>query len=163
MKTRIPLILAGLAFATWETVDIFWIEVPAAAAAFAAMFLGSTLWFWRRDSVRAAAALLVLFAFEAAVARTLKNVMVLTQVADFTLGIAGIVLAVAVIIGRRRARRASSIRSLRAADAQTAVAGSFRRRSPPAPGSPRAARDWRPATTLSCRSRPRTPAPSPGA
>jgi len=112
VKTRIPLILAGLAFATWETVDIFWIEVPAAAAAFAAMFLGSTLWFWRRDSVRAAAALLVLFAFEAAVAPTLKNVMVLTQVADFTLGIAGIVLAVAVIIGRRRARRASSSRAV---------------------------------------------------
>src|SRR5207302_1406124 len=69
-------------------------------------------WFWRRDSVRAAAALLVLFAFEAAVAPTLKNVMVLTQVADFTLGIAGIVLAVAVIIGRRRARRASSSRAV---------------------------------------------------
>jgi len=38
--------------------------------------------------------------------------MVLTQVADFTLGIAGIVLAVAVITGRRRARRASSSRAV---------------------------------------------------
>src|SRR5439155_22687649 len=112
MNARIGLILTGLAFGIWEAVDIFWIDVPAMAAIFAALFLGSTLWFWRRDSVRAALALMVLFAFEAAVAPTLKNVMVLTQVADFTLGIAGIVLAVAVIIGRRRARRASSSRAV---------------------------------------------------
>ena len=44
MNIRINLILAGLAFATWEAVDIFWIAFPAAAAVFAALFLGCTLW-----------------------------------------------------------------------------------------------------------------------
>ena len=53
-NARIALILAGVTFATWETVDIFWISFPAAAAVFAALFLGGTIWLWRRDSVRAA-------------------------------------------------------------------------------------------------------------
>ena len=103
MNIRINLILAGLAFATWEAVDIFWIAFPAAAAVFAALFLGCTHWFWRRNSVPAVVALMVLFAFEAAVAPTLKHVMMLTKVTDFILGIAGIALAVAVLLDRRRA------------------------------------------------------------
>ena len=53
MNARIGLILTGLAFGIWEAVDIFWIDVPAMAAIFAALFLGCTLWFRRRDSVRA--------------------------------------------------------------------------------------------------------------
>ena len=44
-----------------------------------------------------------------------------------------------------------------------ADASGLRRRSPPAPGSLRAARDWGLATRLSCRSRRRRPAPSPAA
>jgi Na+/H+-dicarboxylate symporter len=103
MNARIGLILAGLAFAIWEAVDIFWIAVPAAAAVFAALFLGCTLWFWRRDSILAVAALMVLFAFEAAAVPTLKHVMMLTKVTDFMLGIAGIALAVAVLLDRLRA------------------------------------------------------------
>src|SRR2546423_2955911 len=112
-NARIGLILAGLTFGIWEAVDIFWIDVPAAAAVFAALFLGSTLWFWRRDSVRAAVALLVLFAFEAAVAPSLKHVMAVTKITDFTLGIAGIALAIAVLVARRRSRssRAVDLRS----------------------------------------------------
>jgi hypothetical protein len=101
LNARNALILAGLTFATWETVDIFWISFPAAAALFAALFLGCTLWFWRRDSLRAALALMVLFAFEAAVAPTLKATTV-TKVADLTIALTGIVLAVAVVVARRR-------------------------------------------------------------
>ena len=103
-NARIGLILAGLAFGVWEAVDIFWIDVPAAAAVFAAMFLACTVWFWRRDSVRGAVALMVLFAFEAAAAPSLKHVMTVTKVADFSLGLAGVVLAVAVLVIRRRTR-----------------------------------------------------------
>jgi hypothetical protein len=98
MRTaRTPLILLGLAFGIWEAIDIFWIDVPAVAAVFAALFLACTAWFWRRDSTRAAAALLVLFAFEAAAAPTLKHIMTVTKVADFALGVAGVLAALAVL------------------------------------------------------------------
>jgi len=94
---RTVLILTGLTFAIWEAVDIFWIDVPAMAAVFSALFLACTAWFWRRGSMRAAAALLVLFAFEAAAAPSLKHVMTVTKVAAFSLGIAGALAAVAVL------------------------------------------------------------------
>jgi hypothetical protein len=107
-NARIALILAGLAFATWEAIDIFWISFPAAAAVFAALFLVGTIWLWRRDSVRAALLLLVLFAFEGAVAPTLKA-MTVTKVADLTLALIGVALAVAVVVTRRRMRAARPI------------------------------------------------------
>jgi len=100
---RVALILAGLSFAIWETVDIFWISVPAFAALFAALFLASTIWFLRRDSIRAALALTLLFAFEAAAAPTL-NAMPVTKVADFTLALTGIAVGVAVFVTRRPKR-----------------------------------------------------------
>lgn len=100
-NARTALILAGLTFATWETVDIFWISFPAAGVVMAALFLGCTIWYWRRDTVRAAVALMLLFAFEAAATPTLK-VMTVTRVADLTLALTGIALAVTVIVGRRR-------------------------------------------------------------
>jgi hypothetical protein len=100
-NARITLLLVGLAFATWETVDIFWISFPAAAAVMAVLFLWCTIWYLRRDSLRAAAALLLLFAFEGAVAPTL-NAMTVTKVADFTLALAGIAAAVTAIVGLRR-------------------------------------------------------------
>ena len=104
---RTVLILTGLTFGIWEAIDIFWINVPAVAAVFAALFLASTTWFWRRDSVRAATALLVLFAFEAAVAPSLQHVMTVTKVAAFSLGVAGAVAALAVLVSpvRRWATR----------------------------------------------------------
>jgi ABC-type Mn2+/Zn2+ transport system permease subunit len=105
-NARIALVLAGVAFATWETVDIFWISFPAAAAVMAALFLGCTIWYLRRDSVRAAIALTLLFGFEGAVAPTLKA-MTVTKVADLTLSLTGIALAVSVVVARRRAARAS--------------------------------------------------------
>jgi FtsH-binding integral membrane protein len=101
--TRRALILAGLAFATWETVDIFWISFPAAAAFMAVLFLVSTIWFWRRDSVRAAIVLALLFGFEGAVAPTLKA-MTVTKTADLLLSLTGIALAVGVVAARRRSR-----------------------------------------------------------
>jgi hypothetical protein len=105
MNARIGLILSGLAFAIWEAVDIFWIDVPAMAAIFAALFLGCTLWFWRRESARAAVALMVLFAFEGAAAPSLKHVMTVTKVADFTLALAGLACAIAAFVAARRATR----------------------------------------------------------
>ena len=108
LNARTGLILAGLTFATWETVDIFWISFPAAAAVFAAMFLAGTVWFWRRDSIRAAAALMVLFAFEGAVAPTLKA-MTVTKVADFTLALTGIALTMAVLVTRRRRKSVGTV------------------------------------------------------
>jgi hypothetical protein len=94
---RTVLILTGLTFGAWEAVDIFQIDVPAVAAVFAVLFLACTAWYWRRDSARAATALLVLFAFEAAVAPSLKHVMTVTKVAAFSLGVAGAVAALAVL------------------------------------------------------------------
>jgi len=107
MNARIGLILTGLAFGIWETVDIFWIDVPAVAAIFSALFLGCTFWFWRRDSIRAAALLMLLFAFEAAAAPSLKHVMTVTKVTDFTLALAGAAAAITVLIAERRAKRTS--------------------------------------------------------
>lgn len=100
-KARNALVLIGLGFATWEAVDIFWISTPAAAAVMAVLFLSCTIWYWRRDSMRAAVALLLLFAFEAVVAPTL-HAMPVTKVSDLTLSVLGVALAVSVIVGRRR-------------------------------------------------------------
>jgi len=107
-NARNGLILAGATFATWETVDIFWISFPPAAAVMAALFVTCTIWYLRRDSLRAAAALMLLFAFEAAVAPTLK-VMTVTKVADLALALTGIALAVTVIVGRRRSPASRAI------------------------------------------------------
>jgi len=107
VNARIGLIGLGLAFGIWEAVDIFWIDVPAFAALFAALFLGCTLWFWRRDSVRAAVVLLGLFAFEGAAVPGLKHVMTVTKVADFTLALACVAAAIAVLVAERRAKRSS--------------------------------------------------------
>jgi hypothetical protein len=109
MNARIGLIVTGLAFGLWEAVDIFRIDVPAVAAVFAALFLGCTAWFWRRDSVRAAVALLVLFAFEVAVAPTLKHVAPATKIAAAALGLAGIAAAIAVLVTVRRTRRSPAV------------------------------------------------------
>lgn len=103
LSLRNALILAGLTFATWETVDIFWISFPAAAAVFAALFAGATVWYWRRDSGRAVGVLMLLFAFEAAVAPTLKA-MTVTKVAVLAVAITGAALAATLILARRRTR-----------------------------------------------------------
>jgi hypothetical protein len=102
-NARTGLILSGLAFAIWETVDIFWITFPAAAAVFAALFAVCTAWFWRNNSSRAALALLLLMAFEGAVAPTLKA-MPVTKIADLALAIAGITCAIAVLVAARHER-----------------------------------------------------------
>ena len=106
MNARIGLTLTGLGFGIWEAVDIFWIDVPAMAAIFGALFLGCTLWFWRRDSVRAAVALMVLFAFEAAVAPSLKA-MTVRKAFDLALALAGLACGLAVLIAARRGKRSS--------------------------------------------------------
>jgi hypothetical protein len=110
VNARIGLILTGLGFGIWEAIDIFWIDVPAFAAVFAVLFLGCTLWFWHCDSVRAAVALLVLFAFEGAAAPGLKHVMTVTKVADFTFALAGVACAIAVLVAARRETRSRTRR-----------------------------------------------------
>ena len=109
MKRRIALTALGLAFGIWETIDIFDIEVPAIAAIFAAMFLTATIWFWRRDSTKAAVWLLMLFAFEAAVAPSLKHVETVTKVTAFSLGVLGATAALSVLASRVRGKRCSSV------------------------------------------------------
>jgi hypothetical protein len=74
------------------------------------LFLGCTLWFWRRESVRAAVVLLVLFAFEGAAAPGLKHVMTVTKVADLTLALVGVACGIAVLVAARRATQSSARR-----------------------------------------------------
>jgi hypothetical protein len=105
---RVGLIVTGLAFGVWEAIEIFVIEVPAVAAVFAALFLVCSAWFWHRDSMRAAAGLLALFAFEVAVAPSLKAETI-TKAADVALGLAGIAAAVAVLVAARRTRRSPGL------------------------------------------------------
>ena len=107
-NARNGLILAGLTFATWEIIDIFWISFPAAAAVMAALFLACTIWYLRRDSLRAATALMLLFAFEAAVAPTLKA-MTVTKIADLALALTGIALALTLIARRRRSSASRAV------------------------------------------------------
>lgn len=115
---RIGLILTGLAFGIWEIVSAFQIEYPAIAAVFAALFLACTLWFWRRDSIRAALAFLPLFAVEAGSAPTWKHVMTETKVAGVALGTAGILL-VLVVVATRLPRLAAWTRSSRRSSGAT--------------------------------------------
>ena len=61
----------------------------------------------RRDSLRAAVSLMVLFAFEAAVAPSL-NAMTVTKAADLALAIAGVACALAVLIAARHNKRSSA-------------------------------------------------------
>jgi hypothetical protein len=105
LNPRISLIVVGLGFGVWETVDIFWIDVPAAAAVVAALFLTCTAWFWRRNTGRGAAALLLLCAMEVAEAPTWQHTATVTKVGAAALGVTGIVAAIATLVGARRARR----------------------------------------------------------
>jgi Na+-transporting NADH:ubiquinone oxidoreductase subunit NqrB len=114
VNARNGLVLAGLAFGTWEFVDIFWISTPAVAAVMAALFLSCTIWYWRRDSMRAAVALLVLFVFEGAVAPTLKA-MTVTKALDLALALVGIGFAATVIVARRRGRTSPAVGESRSA------------------------------------------------
>jgi hypothetical protein len=102
---RTALILTGLAFAIWEAVDVFWIDVPAVAAVFAVLFAACTTWYWRRDSLPAALAFVPLFAIEAGTAPTWKHVMTVTKAAGVSLGVVGLLAALAVLVGKARQRR----------------------------------------------------------
>jgi hypothetical protein len=94
---RTVMLLTGLTFGIWEAIDVFWIDVPAVAAVFAVLYLACTTWYWRRDSLRSAAAFLPLFAVEAGSAPTWKHVMTVTKVAGFSLGAIGLLATLAVL------------------------------------------------------------------
>ena len=100
---RVALVLTGLTFGIWESVDIFRIEVPEAAALFAVLFLGCTAWVLRRDSVRPVVIMTVLFCIEAGSAPS-WHVMTITKVVAITLGLAGVASAAGVLVERRRSR-----------------------------------------------------------
>ncbi|MGZ4354546.1 MAG: hypothetical protein ACXVZ4_13475 [Gaiellaceae bacterium] len=102
MSARAALLLVGAAFGIWEAVDVFWIDTPAVAAVFAVLFLAATARYRRRDSLRAAVALLLLIGFGTAVAPTLRAETV-TKASAVCLGLAGIAAASTVLARRRRA------------------------------------------------------------
>ena len=106
LNPRLALIGTGLVFGVWEALDAFRIEVPAFAAIWSFVFLGCTLWFWRRGSARAAGIMLVFFAFEVAAAPGWKDVSSATKAFAIALGSAGVAASVAVIAGSRRRHRA---------------------------------------------------------
>lgn len=111
---RTVLILTGLAFGIWESVDIFWIDVPAVAAVFAVLYLACTAWYWRRDSLFAAAAFVPLFAVEAGSAPTWNHVMTVTKVVGFSLGVIGLLAALAAgWESRQRGREAAAVATSR--------------------------------------------------
>jgi hypothetical protein len=89
MFSRIALIVTGLAVGFWESVDIFWIDVPAVAAVFAALFLGCTSGSGAVTASGRPVALLVLVRVRGAAAAlsAQAHVMTLTKVAAFTLAL----------------------------------------------------------------------------
>ena len=101
---RAALLTLGLAFALAEAVDAPLIEVPAFAVLFSGLFLAATAWFWRRESNRAAVALLLLFAFEIAEAPSWKDTSLGVKMLFVALGLAGIIAGTAQLITRERAR-----------------------------------------------------------
>lgn len=107
MISRIGLMVIGLAFGLWEVVDVFRIDVPAIAAVFGAVFLVSTAWFWRRDSMKAVVVLTLFFAFEVAVAPSLKHALTVTKATVIALGISGVAAGIIVLVTERRTRRSS--------------------------------------------------------
>jgi peptidoglycan/LPS O-acetylase OafA/YrhL len=107
MISRIALIVTGLTFGLWEAIDTFRIDVPAVAAIFAAVFLGCTAWYWRRSSMKAVGLLALFFAFEVAMAPSLKHASTTTKATVIPVGTAGVVAAIAVLVRERRAKQLS--------------------------------------------------------
>lgn len=101
---RNAVLSAGFTFALMEAIDAPFIDVPAFAVLFAALFLAAASWFWRSDSGRAAVALLLLFAFETAQAPFWKHTPLGVKAIAGALGASGIIAAVAYLVGRRRRR-----------------------------------------------------------
>ena len=99
------LVVTSLAMAALELVNMFMIEVPAAAAVFAVAYLGGVVWLVRRSGLWAAVLLgvlnLVELAFLPAYSRNTTTDWVLQVL---VLVLAGAGLAAAVVVGRGRRR-----------------------------------------------------------
>ena len=104
IAARTALLATGVAFGLFETVDAFFIDVPGFAVLFAGLFFACAAWFWRRNSVRAAVGLLLLFVFEVAEAPTWKAETA-TKAGAAALGAAGILAAVCAVVTRHRNAR----------------------------------------------------------
>jgi hypothetical protein len=105
INSRVGLLLLGTVFGVWEAVDTFRIDVPAAAAVFAALFLCATAWFWRRGSRPPVFVLMFLFAFEVAVAPSWKHASTGMKATAIVLGVAGFLTGMGVLWSGRRAAR----------------------------------------------------------
>lgn len=66
MLARRTLVVTVVAMGLMELVDAFFIDVPAAAALFAVLFLGGAVWYSRRRTIAAPTLLALLFAVEIA-------------------------------------------------------------------------------------------------
>ena len=108
MFSHRTLIAAAVALGLLEAVDMFSIDVPAAAALFAVLFLVSAAWFARRGGVGAPMLLVLLFAVEIAglpfYARTTATDWII-QIGTGVVAAAGLVAAIAVLREWRRERR----------------------------------------------------------
>lgn len=101
MAVRKPLLGTALAFAILETIDIP--DTGAPAIVFSALFYGSALLLWRRDSRVASALIAVLCAVEATQAETWQHASQGIKVIAMLLGSAGIALAGAHVLRTKAA------------------------------------------------------------
>jgi hypothetical protein len=150
MNIRNSVLGIGLAFGIFETVDIP--DTGIAALVFALLFVGLTVWIWRRNSRAAAAVLGVLLAVEATQAQTWKDASLGAKAVAMVGGSIGLALVGAFVLrtGGRLTVPLALAAALAAAFAGSAVAApqtqtlqlltvqktsAFTPDAPPAPGS----------------------------
>jgi hypothetical protein len=109
MITRNAVLAVALAFGVMETTDIPHTGAPAAV--FAALYLGCSLWLWRRGGRVVAVVIAALCAVEASQAHTWKGVSSALKGVAMTLGTAGILAAAAYLVVQSAAARTSATRS----------------------------------------------------
>jgi hypothetical protein len=99
---RVVLVAIGVVFGLWETANILTIEVPFFAALFAALFLATSAWCWRRGSLPSVLAVMVLCLFEVAEAPTWADTATQTRVLAIMLGLSGALTGALTLMNRRR-------------------------------------------------------------
>ena len=105
MKERAVLLAAGALFGSIELQDVFRLDAWIFPLAFAVLFLGFTLWYWRRDSLVSVGGLVALFFFEGVEAPGWLGTPVGTKAFCIAISVVGILAAIAVLIPRLRAVR----------------------------------------------------------
>ena len=105
MNPRAVLLATGALFGSIELQDTFRLDAWIFPLVFAALFLGFTSWYWRRDSLVATGGLTALFVFEAAEAPGWLGTPFGTKVLCIAVSAVGIVAAITVLITRLRGVR----------------------------------------------------------